>query len=108
MAVTEVASGTQAATIGTEHTLSTQTGAGVYTLVVDLADLAAGDIVTLRLKTKVLSGGASRLAFVAEYAHAQAAPAAVSVPVPVAHEITATLEQTAGTGRSFDWSLLRV
>lgn len=105
--VTEAASGTQNAVIDTEHTLSTQTTAGVYQLVVDASNLANGDVVTLRLKLKTLSGSTSALAFDQTLAHAQGSPIFISPPVAVAHEIVATLEQTAGTGRSFDWSLMR-
>lgn len=108
MAVTSVGSGTQTATIDTEHTLDTETTAGVYILVVDASNMANGDVVTLRLKTKYATGGTSRLAFEATYAHAQAMPNIYSPPVPVDTEIIATLEQTDGTGRAFYWNLLKL
>ena len=108
MAVTSVGSGTQTATIDTEHTLDTETTAGVYVLVVDVSNMANGDVVTLRLKTKYATGGTSRLAFEATYAHAQAMPNIYSPPVPVDTEIVATLEQTDGTGRDFYWNLLKL
>jgi len=108
MAVTSVGSGSQTATIDTEHTLDTETTAGVYVLVVDTANLADGDVLILRLKTKYASGGTSRLAFVATYANAQVEPNKYSPPVPVDTEIVATLEQTDGTGRSFPWNFLKV
>ena len=108
MAVTSVGSGTQAATLDTEHTLDTETGAGVYVLVVDTSNMVNGDIVILRIKTKYASGGTSRLAYMATYAHVQAEPNKYSIPVPVDAEIIATLEQTDGTGRSFYWNLLKL
>jgi len=48
-AVVLEASGTQAATISTEHTLSTLTGAKVYTLFVDCANMADGDETEIRV-----------------------------------------------------------
>ena len=108
MSILSVGSDTQTATIDTEHTLDTETTAGVYVLVVDMANLVAGDIVTLRIKTKYASGGTSRLAFSATYANAQAEPNKYSPPIPVDTEIVCTLEQTDGTGRDFPWNLLKV
>ena len=107
MPFTSVGSGTQTATLDTEHTLDTETGAGVYVLVVDMANLANGDIVILRIKTKYATGGTSRLAYSAVYANIQAEPNKYSVPVPVDTEIICTLEQTDGTGRDFPWNLLK-
>lgn len=96
MAVASVGTGTQTAVVDTEHTLDTETTAGVYVLVIDTANMVNGDIVTLKIKTKYASGGTSRLAYSATYAHAQADPNKYSVPVPVDAEIVCTLEQTDG------------
>jgi hypothetical protein len=108
MAVTSVGSGVQTATIDTEHTLDTETAAGVYVLVVDTSNLANGDVVIFRIKTKCRTGASSVLAFSATYAHAQVEPNKYSIPVPVDTEITCTLEQTEGTGRDFPWNLLKL
>ena len=109
MAVISVASGTQTAVLTTEHTLTTQTDAGVYVLVVDCNALVNGDLVELRLYTKDKSGGDSRQAYLACYANVQSEPHVYSVPVPIDTEIIATLKQTLGAaGRDFDWNLLRI
>ena len=108
MAVTSVGSGTQTATLDTEHTLDTETDAGVYVLVIDTSNMAAGDITILRIKTKDKSGGTSRLAYSATYANIQGEPHKYSVPVPIDTEIVCTLEQTDGTGRNYDWNLLKL
>ena len=108
MAITSAASGTQTATLDTEHTLTTQTSAGVYVLVVDASNLVNGDVVTFRIYTKYASGGTSRVAFEATYAHAQAMPNIYSPPIPIDTEIKCTLEQTDGTGRDFYWNLLKL
>lgn len=102
-------SGSQTATIDTEHVLATETTGGVYTLVVDLSNLANGDVVVLKLKSKVLSTSSAALRVWSQsFAHAQADPVKQSPPVAVTDEVSATLEQTDGTGRSFDWNLLRL
>lgn len=106
MAISSKASGSQVAIIDTEHTLTTQTDAGTYILVVDLNTLVDGDTVILRIKTKAKSGSTSRLAYTALYSNAQNIDNVYSIPVPIDTEIVCTLEQTDGTGRTFDWNLL--
>jgi hypothetical protein len=106
MSVTSVIHGSQTATIDTEHTLDTQTTAGVYVLVVDMSNLAAGDIVILRIKTKAVHDGTSHLAYEKEYSGVITEKHTYSIPVPIDTEIICTLEQTDGTGRAFPWNLL--
>lgn len=103
---TSIASGTQTATISTEHTLATDTANHTYVLVVDTANMVLNDVLELRLYTKVLSGGAERLAYSTVYSQVQGLPAVYSPPVPADISCKATLKQTAGTGRSYDWKLL--
>lgn len=106
MALTVIADGSQTATISTEHDLATDTANHTYVLVVDAAAMVLGDILELRLYTKVRSGGTERLAYVISYQHVQGEPAKYSPPVPANIHLRATLKQTAGTGRAFPWSLL--
>lgn len=106
MAVASAGTATQTAVIDTEHTLDTEVTPGVYVLVVDTGNLALGDKVVLKIKTKAAAGGTSRLAYSQVYQHAQADPIKYSPPVPVDTEIICTLTQTAGTGRAFLWNLL--
>lgn len=108
MSVTSVAHGTQTATINTVHTLDTQTVAGVYVLVVDMENLANGDIVYLRLWTKAVHDATSHLAYQAAFANAQLENNKYSIPVPIDTEVIATLQQTDGTGRDFAWNLLKL
>lgn len=107
MTVTSNQSGSQTATIGTEHTLGTAiTASGVYVLVVDANAMVNGDVLELRAKTKAKTGSTSRLAYVVTYAHTQTELNKYSVPIPVDTEVVFTLKQTAGTGRVFDWNML--
>lgn len=106
MALIEEASGTQAATITTEHTLSTPTTNKTRVLVVDLVNMASGDILELRIKSKVLSGDSNQSAYLATFSGVQTEPNLYSVPVPMNNGGQFTLKQTAGTGRSFKWTVL--
>lgn len=106
----EIATGTQTAVINTEHTLATITDAGVYVLWVDLHNMAGGDTAEIRRKTKVLTGSTARTRKMDTFSGAQSADAAnyESDPVTSKWSVAFTLKQTAGTGRAYDWSILRV
>lgn len=108
MALAVISSGTQSATLDTEHVLDNDTTGKTYVLVVDCGAMVNGDATILRIYTKVLSGGTKRLAYSATYANVQAEPQKYSVPVPANIEIEVTLEQTDGTGRSYPWALLSI
>ncbi len=108
MALTEPQNGTQAATLVTEHSLgSEETTDGWYWLIVDTSAMANADILVLRAKLKVKSGGTARTVARATFRDAQEQAAALSIPFPNIYGLTFTLEQTDGTGRSYDWSILR-
>jgi hypothetical protein len=112
MAVTAFASGTQVATVTTEHTLSDVNVAGVFTFHVDLINLADLDIVEFRIYQMVLTGGTRRVVYFWSYSGAQLADGLIAVSVPISNELTDTgalrytLKQTFGTGRSFPWKVL--
>lgn len=107
MGLIAVASGTQAATVNTEHSLTQQTGVGIYVLKVDTAAMQAGDTLVLRLKDKVLSTGTSRITQEVTLTGVQAVPNWRSEPIPSEVEVIATLLQSEWTSRSFPWKLLR-
>lgn len=102
-------SGSQTATISTEHTLATVTGALVLVLAVDCAALVAGDVVELRVYGKARSADTERLLHRGTYGPSPlAAPLVMSVPIVSPHHFKATLKQTAGTGRAFPWAIYEV
>lgn len=103
---TSVANGTQAASIGVEHTLATDTSNNTYVFVCDTNNMANGDILELRIYTICLSAGTERLSYIRRFKHLQAEPIKYSVPVPADISFKATLKQTAGTGRNYPWSIL--
>jgi hypothetical protein len=114
MAVTDV-NGTQTATINTEHTLADTAAAGTYVLRVDLVNMAKGDVLELRMKVIVLTGDTvpGEVEYYARFTDAQPADNRQAISVPVSTPLTtsgairATLKQTAGTGRSYKWSLMK-
>lgn len=102
------ASGTQAATLDTEHTLAQTTTPGTYLLSLDLAAMAVGDVVHVELRTRVLAAGVTRPIYAGTFQHAQSTPIKQSIAVKSEHDVVATLTQTDGTARSFPWELLRL
>lgn len=104
--ITNVVSGTQTATIGTEHSLSTQTTADVFVLTVNVTNMTATDTTELRAKTKVLTGGAAVEAVLFTLVGVQTEKV-VWIEVPSEWSCEFTLKQTAGTGRSYEWSIAK-
>lgn len=110
MAVTDV-HGTQSATVGTEHTLADTSDAGTYQLSVDTTNMAAGDVLELRLYEMVLASGTRRVAYLYRCSDAQPTDDMIKLSVPISTALTdsgairATLTQTFGTSRNFPWNL---
>lgn len=113
MAVTAYASGTQTATVTTEHFLSSPNVAGTFTLHVDTVNMVAGDVLELRVYQMVLTGGTQRVAYLVLYAGAQPVDDRIKISVPISNELTDTnslrfsLKQTFGTSRDFPWKVLK-
>ena len=113
MALTAFGSGTQTATVTTEHFLANVNEVGVYTFHVDLVNMAAGDYVELRIYQMVLTGGTSRVAYFMPYYGVQPTDGLIAISVPISNELTDTnalrfsLKQTLGTGRNFPWKVLK-
>lgn len=112
MAPSAQGSGTQTAIVTTEHTLLDVAVAGTFTFHVDTVNLAAGDVLELRIYQIVLTGGTRRVAYVTRYVGAQPVDDLIKLSVPIGNELTDagsirfTLKQTFGTGRAFPWKVL--
>jgi hypothetical protein len=107
MSWTVDSSGSQTATIGTEHTLDSPTTAATYVFSVDTVNLTLGDLLELRCYDMV-DGTNLRQMWKATYQHGQINNAKVSPPLAVTTEAQFTLKQVAGTGRAFPWSVRRI
>lgn len=113
MAVSVAASGSQTATLGTEHTLADVAVAGTYELGFDTVNMAVGDYLEIRLKKIFKAGGTLRVVHFQTYQDAQSVEDYGKVSVPISNALTDaaslrfTLKQTKGTGRVYDWELLK-
>jgi len=113
LTVTAYATGTQSATVPTEHFLSSPNVAGTFTLHVDTFNMAAGDVLELRVYQMVLTSGTARVVYYVRYDGVQAADDLIKISVPISNELTDTnslrfsLNQTKGTSRNFPWKVLK-
>ena len=71
MSVSAFGSGTQTATVTTEHTLSDVNVAGSFLLEVDTVNMVDGDVLELRVYAMVLTGGTRRVAYFKRYMGSQ-------------------------------------
>jgi hypothetical protein len=113
MAVTAAGSGTKTvAVVNTPETLLDVSAAGTYTLHVDTVNMAAGDVLELRIYQMVLTGGTRRVAYYGVWAGAQPTDDLIKVSVPISNELTDTgalrfeINQKRGTARAFPWKVL--
>jgi hypothetical protein len=109
VAVSVNTSGSQAATITTEHDLATVTTAGVFVLAVDCNAMTNGttpDIVELTIYGKARSSDSTRRVAVYTLIGQQTIGVMfLSVPYVSPHFFKATLKQTQGTGRTYPWAI---
>lgn len=98
-------SGSQTATVPTEHTLATVTDAGTYQLVVDTANMVNGDELDLKIYGKARTGDTERLLYRSSFAHVQTENLKASLAVVSPHHMKVTLNQIAGTSRAFPWAV---
>lgn len=104
-----IGEGTQAAVVGTEHFLiSDNNVVGVFVFECDTRSMLNSDSLELRIITKIRSTSVPNLAYIGMYINVQGDPNKYSVPVPTDISYSATLKQTQGTGRSFDWKVISV
>lgn len=115
MAVTPTlfASNTTSPTVTTETFLSSPNVAGVFTFHIDTVNMAAGDILEVRIYQIILTGGTTRVAYIACYYGAQPADDLIKISVPIGNDLTDSnslrfsIKQTFGTSRAFPWKVLQ-
>jgi hypothetical protein len=107
--IAEVTSGTQSATLDTEHTLgAAQTDDEVYVGRVNVTNMASGDVLRVRSYVKVVSAGSLALWQDETLSGVQTEKVFDLNPVGSVHSFEFRIEQTDGTGRSYEWSILKV
>ena len=116
MAITEHASGTRTAGTPPEAGFTvlgttTDTTDGVYQVFIDvsaLANAATSDAIEIQILEKAASAGTQRIIFESYLVGAQDEPIWVSPSFILMHGWQVQMKQTAGTARSFDWSIRKV
>jgi len=110
MAIAEHESGSQTATIGTEHTLGTDNDAtdGSFQHCVDLINMVRGDEVEIRIYGKTRAADTIGQVHIFKRKHAQTNKVFKAPWIGEIHARRFTLKQTVGTGRAFPWSVLRI
>lgn len=110
---TENSNTTTPSALGTEAVLDQIPGTGVYTFEIDLANMAAGDVLEVRLKKKILSGGTLRNIFVQHYFGAPNGDNMIQISVPIGNDLTDAdsvvfaITQTHGTLRAYPWKVVK-
>jgi|WetSurSiteA1Bulk_404760.scaffolds.fasta_scaffold81555_2 hypothetical protein len=109
MAISEIASGTRTTSpVESSYTAlysSSTTTDGIFCVVMDLTNMAVGDIVEIQLLEKVLSTGNQKVVFQAIFYDVQADPVFISPSLLLMHGWAFGVRQTAGSSRSLDWSI---
>ncbi len=111
MAVTADSSGSQTATLDTEHTLATISSEGVYQLYADLNAMVGStspDITIIRVYGKARTSDTERLLDIFTFAGVQGRPLFCSPIYATPHHLKFTLEQTDGTGRAYPWEVRKI
>lgn len=104
--VEEVAVGTLTAD-GTEQTILEKDSIGTFEGWIDLANMASGDTVVIKVYAKAKSGGSYRQYDSASYSNAQTNPAVHVTTLSTKYGIKITLTQSAGTYRTYDYNFFK-
>lgn len=108
MPITQETSGSQTATVGTEHTLATIATAKTFVAYVDCSALAAGEYVELKVRRDVRSADATRTMHTRIVSWLEAAMTPI-IKLPAdsggGGEYVVTLRQLTGTSRAFPWAI---
>ena len=102
------AQGSQTCVIGTEHTLATGNASGTYVLTLETSAMADGDVLEVRGYDKPGGSATARQLFYYSLANAQSNPAHISPTIITEGFVQFTIRQTAGTGRTMNWSVLNL
>ncbi len=115
MAITQHESGTRTAGTPPEagftalNTTNPDTTDGVYQFFVDVSAMARGDAIEVQVLEKCTgSGDTARVVFGSYMANQMDEPMWVSPSIILMHGWTFQLKQTAGTARSFPWSIRKI
>jgi len=92
---------------GTEQTIIELTAIGEIEGWIDLANMALGDTVIIRMYAKMKLDGTYRQYDSTTYSGVQTNPALHTVKLPAKYGFKVTLQQTVGSYRTFDYNFFR-
>lgn len=92
---------------GTEQKVGELTTLGRITGYISLKNLAVSDVLRLRLYVKLLSSGTYELYDLSDYADIQVTPVIYIRTKEGQYGVKVTLEQTAGSYRTFDYAFFK-
>jgi len=94
--------------LGTEETVYETTEKGKYAGYISVKNLQSGDSVTINLYLILTSGGSYELYDTVSLSGAQTRTVVPLYEIPVSYGMKITINQTAGTIRSYDYVIFRV
>jgi hypothetical protein len=115
MAIAELYSGsatistTEISLVSGTSSLQSITTDGIYQAVLDLSEMANGDVFELRIKEKARSGDTQRIVYLMNFANAQTSqPNAATPSLILMHGWDITIIKISGTDRAIPWSIRQV
>lgn len=105
-------SATTTPVVGTESFFNVNVN-GVFTFHIDTVNMAAGDVLQVRVYQMVLTGGTSRVLYIANYQGVQPTDDLIKITPPVGNNLTDStalqfsILQTFGTARSYSQKILQ-
>lgn len=105
-------SATTTPVVGTESFFNVNVD-GVFTFHIDTINMAAGDVLQVRAYQMVLTGGTSRVLYIANYQGAQPTDDLIKITPPIGNDLTDStalrfsILQTFGTARAFPQKILQ-
>jgi len=85
-----------------------QTDDGIYQILIDFTNMAAGDEYQIRIYEKVYGAGTQRIVYQSNLVGPQSPAVWVSPALMLLHGWDVTLDKIAGTDRSISWSIRKV
>ena len=92
-------------TDGTEQDFATIAAAKVLILAVDVANMADGDTIELRIYGKARSSDTERQIWFASFSNSQTDKLKESVPVASPHSYRASIKRVAGSDHAYPWAI---
>lgn len=111
--ITVFDSDTQSTTVPSEHSLASVNVQGIFSFEIDLFNLAANDIIELKIYKIILTGGTKRVLAYAQFYGVQPTHDVIKIAGPFYNDLTDSnslefaINQTHGSSRNYAWKVLK-